>query len=93
MVHAAKALVKSQFLDVPEDPDTIVSEFRTRIVDTGLLHDNPVTRGKFANYLFHAHRRNVDAYSEDLAHRFIEETQLFIEAAYACYGRMNVVSS
>ena len=93
MVHAAKALVKSQFLDVPEDPDTIVSEFRTRIVDTGLLHDNPVTRGKFANYLFHAQRRNVESYNEDLAHRFIEETQLFIEAAYACYGRMNVVSS
>ncbi len=92
MLHASKALVKTQFLDVPEEPDTIVEEFRKRFYDTELIFD-PFAKGKFAAYLFQAHREAVDEYTRDMAHRRIEETQLFIEAVHSCYGRMNVVNA
>ena len=92
MVHAAKALVKTQFLDVPEDPDTIVEEFRTRFNDTELFFD-AFAKGKFANYLFRVHKEEVSEYNQDKAHQVIQETQLFIEATHACYGRMNVVTA
>lgn len=92
MVHAAKALVKTQFLDVPEDPDAIVEEFRTRFNDTELFFD-AFAKGKFANYLFRVHKEEVAEYNLDKAHQVIEETQLFIEATHACYGRMNVVTA
>ncbi|MDA0745914.1 MAG: nitrite/sulfite reductase [bacterium] len=92
MLHAAKALVKTQFLDVPDDPDAIVTEFRTRFYDTELFYDQ-FAKGKFAHYLFRVHEEEVKAYTRDLAHQVVEETQLFIEAAHSCYGRMNVVSA
>jgi sulfite reductase (ferredoxin) len=92
MVHAAKALVKTQFLDVPEDNDSIVNEFRTRFYDTELFFD-AFAKGKFANYLFRVHTEEVPEYTLDKAHQVIEETQLFIEATHACYGRMNIVTA
>lgn len=89
MLHAAKALVKTQFLDISEAPDAIVTEFRKRFFDTELIFD-PFAKGKFANYLFQAHQELVDEYTLDMAHQRIEETQLFIEAVHSCYGRMTV---
>ena len=88
MLHAAKALVKTQFLDVPED--AIVEEFRTRFCDTELFY-NQFAGAKFANYLFRVHEEEVAEYTRDIAHQVVEEAQLFIEEAYACYGQMNVV--
>ena len=88
MLHAAKALVKTQFLDVPED--AIVEEFRTRFCDTELFY-NKFAGAKFANYLFRVHAETIPEYTRDAAHQVIEEAQLFIEEAYACYGQMNVV--
>ena len=90
MLHAAKALVKTQFLDVPEDADVIVEEFRTRFCDTELFY-NQFAGAKFANYLFRVHEEEVAEYTRDIAHQIVEEAQLFIEEAYACYGQMNVV--
>ena len=90
MLHAAKALVKTQFLDVPEDADVIVEEFRTRFCDTELFY-NQFAGAKFANYLFRVHEEEVAEYTRDIAHQAVEEAQLFIEEAYACYGQMNVV--
>jgi sulfite reductase (ferredoxin) len=90
MLHAAKALVKTQFLDVPDDADAIVEEFRTRFCDTELFY-NQFAGAKFANYLFRIHEEEVTEYTRDIAHQVIEEGLLFIEAAYACYGQMNVV--
>ena len=75
-----------QFLDVPEDADAIVSEFRQRFFDTELFFD-PYAKDKFARYLFRMHETVIDEYTPDLAHRAVEEAQLFIEAAYACYDR------
>ena len=92
MIHAAKALVKTQFLDIPEDPDQIVSEFRTRFIDTQLFFDR-AAGAKFANYLFRHHDERVENPSSEVAHMIIEEAQLFIEAVHACYGRMTVVTA
>ncbi len=92
MLHAAKALVKTQYLDIPEDPDKIVAEFRTRFYDTQLFWDN-FAHGKFANYLFRHYAEKPTTHNRDTAHQIIEEAQLFIESAHACYGRMNVVTA
>jgi sulfite reductase (ferredoxin) len=92
MLHAAKALVKTQFLDIPEDPDVIVEEFRKRFYDTKLFFD-PFAGGKFAHYLFHMHEEEVEDYTLDLVHRRIEEAQLFIEAAYSCEAKMSAVAA
>jgi sulfite reductase (ferredoxin) len=92
MLHAAKALVKTQFLDIPEDADQIVSEFRSRFIETELFHDR-AAGAKFANYLFRHHEEPVENPSSEVAHQIIEEAQLYIEAAHACYGRMKVVTA
>jgi sulfite reductase (ferredoxin) len=87
MVEAARALVKTEILDVPGAPDTVVSEFRRRFYDTGLFSDK-YAGGKFANYLFRRHQSPPESPSRDTAHQVVEESQLFIEAAHACYERM-----
>ena len=60
MLHAAKALVKISKPDVSDDPDQIVSEFRTRYYDTQKFWD-PFAGGKFASYLFDAHENAGEA--------------------------------
>ncbi|MDE2926958.1 MAG: nitrite/sulfite reductase [Acidobacteriota bacterium] len=87
MVEAARALVKTEFLDVPGAPDTVVSEFRRRFYDTELFYDK-YAGGKFANYLFRRHKSPPQSPTRDTAHQSVEESQLFIEAAHACYERM-----
>jgi sulfite reductase (ferredoxin) len=92
MLHSAKALVKTQFLDIPEDADQIISEFRTRFIDSKLFFDR-AAGAKFANYLFRHHEERIENPSAEIARQIIEEAQLFIEAAHACYGRMQVVQA
>jgi sulfite reductase (ferredoxin) len=87
MLSAAKALVKTQFLDVPDEEQQIVDEFRKRFYDTELFFD-PFAKGKFANYLFARHERGDATDAADVARRLVEETQLFIEASYGCQVRM-----
>lgn len=87
MVLAARALVRNQFLDVGDDPENIVAEFKTRYVDTELFFDR-YAKGKFAQYLFNRHESPPTAVDEDSAHQLIEEANLFIEACHACDARM-----
>jgi len=88
MLSAAKALVMMQNIDVRDNADDIVGEFRTGFYDTKLFHDK-YAKGKFAEYLFKWHEDQPGAdISLDDAHHLIEETQLFLEAAHACYERM-----
>ena len=87
MLEAATALIKTEFLDVSEDPETIVSEFRRRFYDTGLFHDK-YAGGKFANYLFRRFESLPEDHGRDSSHRLVEEAQLFIEAAHACRERI-----
>ena len=87
MLHAAKALVRTQFLDVPEDADAIIAEFTSRFVDTELFFDT-YAKDKFARYLINSHEATVEEYAPDLARKLIEESGLFIEAAYRCFDGM-----
>jgi sulfite reductase (ferredoxin) len=87
MLQAAMSLVKTQFLDVRDYPDSIVAEFRKRFYDTGILGDR-YAGNKFAEYLFRRHDAPPESHTRDHAHRIVEEAQLFIEAAYACHDSL-----
>ena len=88
MLTAARALVGTEWIDVPGDPDTIVSEFRTRFYDTKIFFDR-FAHGKFARPLFERHEaaaappRDADSVRE-----LVEETNLFIDAVHACNIRL-----
>ncbi|QQR89090.1 MAG: nitrite/sulfite reductase [Myxococcales bacterium] len=88
MLDAAKALVQIENIDITDEPEHILSEFRTRFHDTGLFND-PYAGAKFANYLFAAEKRHKTSANQELAHQSVEEAQLFIEAAHACYDRIS----
>jgi sulfite reductase (ferredoxin) len=83
MLYAAKGLIRTQFQDITDKPDHIVSEFKTRFYDTGIFQDK-YAGGKFAEYLFNRHQDKERNYTKDNARHLIEEAQLFIEAAHAC---------
>jgi sulfite reductase (ferredoxin) len=87
MLQAARGLVKAENIDVSDDPEKVVGEFRRRFYDTHLFHDK-YSGGKFAEYLFIRHAEPPREHTQDKAHRTIEEAQLFIEAAYACHDRL-----
>jgi sulfite reductase (ferredoxin) len=90
MILAARALVRSQFLDVGDDPERIVQEFRARYYDTKLFFDR-YAKGKFAHYLFDRHENPHPKPTEDSAHQLVEEANLFIEASHACDARLAAV--
>jgi sulfite reductase (ferredoxin) len=88
MFTAARELVRTQWQDVPDDVATVVREFRKRFCDTELFYDT-YAGAKFANYFLHAAEQPLEDLSEVKVHRLVEESQLFIEAAYACSNRMD----
>jgi sulfite reductase (ferredoxin) len=87
MVQAAKGLVYHENRDVPDHPDTIVAAFRERFHDSGRFNA-PNAPTRFAEYLFRRHEDHERQYSAAAARRLLEETQHFVEAAYACYVRI-----
>ena len=87
MLQAARGLIKTEFIDIPDDPDRIVAEFRTRFYDTQLFFDR-FAGGKFAQYLFRRHARTGPPAGVDTVRRSIEEAQLFLEATHACQARL-----
>lgn len=87
MVKAAQALLKVQNIDIADDPEVIVRDFRHYFYDTELFFD-PFVRGKFASYLFNAYDNRLLTASLDRAKQAVEEARLFIEAAYECHTRM-----
>jgi sulfite reductase (ferredoxin) len=90
MILAARALTRTQFLDVGDDYNNIVNEFRTRFYDTQLVYDK-FAKGKFARYLFNRHDSESQIINEDKAHQIIDETQLFIESIHSAEQRINGV--
>lgn len=92
MLHAARGLIKIEFLDVSDDRDEIVKQFRTRYFDTEKIFD-PFAGPKFANYFFAAHRSSGNGHTPESSRRLIEEAQLFIEACHGCFNRMGLVPS
>ena len=87
MLQAARGLVRTQFHDITDNPDQVVTEFKSRFCDTGIFSDR-YAGGKFAEYLFERHQDNGRQFTKDNARHLIEETQLFIEAAHACNLRL-----
>jgi sulfite reductase (ferredoxin) len=92
MLQAAKGLVSTQAWDIDDDPEHIVSEFRTRFYDTQLFQSmgaGQYAGGKFAQFLFARHADTAREFNADRARHLVEETQLFIEAAYDCNNRLS----
>lgn len=92
MQKAAKTLVEEQFYDVPNDPDRIAAEFRTRFYETKLFWDE-YAGGKFGHYYLRAHEKANEPYTPEEAHRRVEEAQLVIEAAHSCYRKLLAAKS
>ncbi len=88
MLSAARALVRTEYIDVTEDPDDIVREFRKRFFDNQRFFDR-FARGTFGQYLLDRHANPVAGAHARLAAARIEEAQLFIEAAHACEARIS----
>jgi sulfite reductase (ferredoxin) len=87
MLQAAKALIQTRNIDIADDPERIVEDFKLYFYDTELFFD-PYAGAKFANYLLRLHSEPERDDSVAAVHRRIEEAQLFIEAAHACYHRL-----
>ncbi|HSN81660.1 MAG TPA: nitrite/sulfite reductase [Polyangiales bacterium] len=88
MVTAAKALVRHLDVQVKDDPDDVVANFKTHLHDTELFHD-PFAKGKFASYLLQMHEEKpYQEADQEIAHRTLDEAQLVLEAAHACYERL-----
>ncbi len=87
MITAAKALVKTEYYDVPDDADTIIREFKTRLFDTGLFSDR-FAREKFGRYLLSRHAEGPVQPDYEHVRQLIEKAQLFIEASHVCYARL-----
>lgn len=87
MVTAARALVKTELYDAPNDADRLVEEFRVRFYDTQKFWD-PFAGGKFGQMLFLAHQKAKEPYHAESAHHLLEEAQLFIDAAHSCYNKL-----
>ena len=83
MLTAAKTLVQVDHLDVPDAPDVVVSEFRTRLVEPKLFWDT-YAADQFAKYLFQRHDGADERFTRDTAHKLVEEANLFVDAAYKC---------
>jgi sulfite reductase (ferredoxin) len=92
MLTAARTLVQLQWFDVPDDAAVIVGEFRKRFVDTKLFWDT-YHHGQFGNYLF-ARFEGPDArYTQETAHKLVEEANLFIDAAHKCNAKLQAQSA
>jgi sulfite reductase (ferredoxin) len=94
MLTAARTLVQLQWLDAPSEPNTVVTEFRNRFVETKLFWDT-YHGDQFSRYLFNRHEGADQRYTAETAHKLVEEANLFIDAAHKCHAKwqqsMNVV--
>jgi len=92
MLIAARGLVRTQHWDVSEDADPVVAEFKSRFYDTQLFQSPDAGQyagGKFALYLLNRHADKDRVFDAEKARHLVEEAQLFIEAAYGYYQRMD----
>ncbi|MBT6177451.1 MAG: nitrite/sulfite reductase [Deltaproteobacteria bacterium] len=92
MLTAARSLVRIENIDVPDQAEHIVTEFRNRYHETRVFHD-PFAGAKFTNYFFRQYEEQGTDVDHETAHHRIEEAQLFIEAAYGCYARLGATAA
>ncbi|HZK80708.1 MAG TPA: nitrite/sulfite reductase, partial [Humisphaera sp.] len=82
MLQAARTLVQLTWPDAPTAPDAVISEFKTRFLDTKIFWDT-YHAGQFANYLLNRHADGPDTrFTQDTVHALVEEANLFIDAAH-----------
>ena len=82
MLAGARALVRTENPNVPDDPDVIVGEFKERFYDTERFFDR-FAKGRFARPLFDRHEAAPEAHEEEATRVLVEEAQLFIDAVHA----------
>ena len=87
MVLAAQGLLKHSDPDVKGDPDVVFDEFKSGFIDTGAFFERYIGNQEWP-YFQAAHEARGSARDRDEARRRVEEAQLFIEAAHACYSRV-----
>jgi sulfite reductase (ferredoxin) len=87
MLRGASALIRKEYQDVSNDSDGIVAQFKEYFYDTKIFFDR-FAKGKFGKYLINRNENPPKEFNNDLVHRKIEESQLFLEAAHACYARL-----
>lgn len=85
MTAAAEGLVKTKNPFVT-GADQVEIEFKKLYCDTKVFHD-PFAGDRFANFFFKA-RAERSSPKVDQARQRVEEAQLFVDAAYACLGRI-----
>ena len=86
MLSAARALVRMEYIDITQNPDDIVAEWKTRFFDSERFFDR-FAKGLFGRYLLDRHANPPERVTAELASQRVEEAQLFIEAAHACEAR------
>ncbi|MGH7336074.1 MAG: nitrite/sulfite reductase, partial [Myxococcota bacterium] len=86
MLSAARALVRTEYIDVTQKPDDIVAEWKKRFFDSERFFDR-FAKGTFARYLLDRHANPPHKVTLEIASQRVEEAQLFIEAAQACEAR------
>jgi sulfite reductase (ferredoxin) len=92
MLTAAKTLVQVQWLDVPDEPNVIVEEFRKRLVEPKLFWDT-YHADQFSRYFFVRHEGADTRFTKDTAHKLVEEANLFIDAAHKCEFKLRVIQA
>jgi sulfite reductase (ferredoxin) len=91
MLSAARALVRTEYIDVTEAADDIVKEWRTRFFETERFFDK-YAGGRAGLYLLERHANPPAKVGRPEAARRVEEAQLFIEASHACEARLTAAS-
>ena len=87
MVTAAQGLLKMQNPDVSSDPDVVFDLFKQKFLETQLFFERYIGASE-AGYFVNANQTGGAVRDRDEARRLVEEAQLFIEAAHACYARL-----
>ncbi|MQA90448.1 MAG: nitrite/sulfite reductase [Gemmatimonas sp.] len=87
MVAAAQGLLKVRNPDASQEPDVVFRQFREEFLDTKLFFERFIGANE-SQYFVNAHEAGGAVRDRDEARRRVEEAQLFIEAAHACYSRL-----
>jgi sulfite reductase (ferredoxin) len=89
MLLAAQGLIKMFNIDISEDPDQVMAEFRERFYDSKLFFD-PIAGPTYANFYFGGHETRLDKLDKEKAGRRLKEAQIFLEACHNCNLRMSM---
>jgi len=89
MLQAARALIRTENYDIPDNPELIIKEFKSRFYDTKKFYDK-YAKGKFGRYLLKYFDKDESQINKDIARQYVEQSQLFIEASHSCYANISM---